>query len=189
MLAGVVASFMVPLFLNMISSDLLSSITGGGSAPGDEYKVFVFAGFCLVAAVSSNAFIGTLSAKVLGQVRAARRELRQVRNEVEPIIEKETEKEPTETAQLSVSVGDTMRLGEDEQKVLRELANGKWTLRTRTGIAAETGVAKEVVDRIVEELAADGLAGKVRILAHGKPKTRWHITAAGRSMADRLTRS
>ncbi len=47
---GVGASFMVPLLLNMISSNLTEL------AQGDWLKLLVFAGICLVAAVFSNKF-------------------------------------------------------------------------------------------------------------------------------------
>src|SRR5690348_1602319 len=175
LLAGVVASFMVPLFLNMISSNLLESITG---PKGDPVEVFVFMGFCLVAAVSANTFIRSLSVKVLSEVRANMKEIRQVRSEVEPLIEKETEKEPEETRPLSVNVADAMHVGDNDLKVLGALANGEFTLRTRTGIATETGIPKELVNNIVEDLATKGLAKKVRVMRHGdsEPKTRWYIT-------------
>src|SRR6185437_10161032 len=58
---GVTASFMVPLFLNMISGDLIDKII----ATSDYSKLFVLADFCLVAAVSSRAFIRSLSERVL----------------------------------------------------------------------------------------------------------------------------
>src|SRR5437764_7659640 len=54
---GLAASFMVPLFLNMISSNLIDSIRGNAATPGDKSKLLVFAGFCIVAALSSRSFI------------------------------------------------------------------------------------------------------------------------------------
>ncbi len=70
---GVIASLMVPLFLNMISSDLLDKIIGAAGNNGDPSKLLVFAGFCLVAAVSSKAFISTLSDRILSEAKAARK--------------------------------------------------------------------------------------------------------------------
>ena len=68
-LVGVTASFMVPLFLNMISGDLIDKIRGTADKAGDYSKLFVLAGFCLVAAVSSRAFIRSLSEKVLQEMK------------------------------------------------------------------------------------------------------------------------
>jgi hypothetical protein len=64
---GIAASFLMPLFLQMISSNLLE-----GARTSDPLKLFVFAGFCLIAAVSSKAFIRTLSDQVLKEARAAK---------------------------------------------------------------------------------------------------------------------
>lgn len=181
LLAGVVASFMVPLFLNTISSNLMDSIIGTSANPGNPSKLFIFAGFCLVAAVTSKAFITNLSTKVLSEVKAAREEVKQIRGEVEPIIEKETEKNPSEIKALSVSVAESMHLEENAQRVLRALADGKFVLRTRTGIAADARIEKETVNKIVEELKTEGLVGSVKILRGDEPKTRWYITPEGRS--------
>lgn len=63
---GTGASFLMPLFLNTISSTLVPNILDGKSTSGD---VLVFAGFCLLAAISSRAFIETLTNKVLREVR------------------------------------------------------------------------------------------------------------------------
>src|SRR6266849_838261 len=69
LLAGICASFLVPLFLNMISSNLIDAIRGGANASSDVSKLFVFAGFCLIAAISSSAFIRTLSDRVLAEAK------------------------------------------------------------------------------------------------------------------------
>jgi hypothetical protein len=65
-IVGTAASLLVPLFLNMISSELVDKIKGG-----DEVKPFVLLGFCLVAAISSTAFIRTLSDRVLDEAKQA----------------------------------------------------------------------------------------------------------------------
>ena len=69
LLVGLGASFMVPLFLNMISSDLIQLILGSKDRPPEPYKILVFSGFCLIAAISSRAFIRTLSDRILNEVR------------------------------------------------------------------------------------------------------------------------
>ncbi len=68
---GIGASFLVPLFLSLTSSNLIARI---------EYErrlIWVFVGFCLVAAISSVKFISSISSRVMkkqmesmeGQVR------------------------------------------------------------------------------------------------------------------------
>ena len=72
---GIAASFMVPLFLNMISSDLLGRIVGGDA--GEQVEgLLLLAGFSIAAAVSSRAFVASLSARVLREVQESRKETR-----------------------------------------------------------------------------------------------------------------
>jgi len=69
---GITAAFMVPLFLAMISADLIDKIRGTAGQPGNPVLLLNLAGFCLVAAVSSRAFIGSLTERVMREVRDAR---------------------------------------------------------------------------------------------------------------------
>ena len=68
MVLGVVASLMVPLFLNMISSNLLDA------ARTRPINLFVFAGFCLIAIIFSRRFLENLSNRLIQQVAHIRKE-------------------------------------------------------------------------------------------------------------------
>ncbi len=61
-LLGIVAALTVPLFLNMISSDLLA---GAKSRPID---LFVFAGFCLLFVLFSRRFVESAAEKLMQQL-------------------------------------------------------------------------------------------------------------------------
>ncbi len=63
---GIAAALLVPLFLHTISSQLLSN------AHENYLLLLVFAGFCLVAAMSAKTFITTLSSKVLQEAQEAK---------------------------------------------------------------------------------------------------------------------
>ena len=60
LLGGVIACALIPLFLQTIQSQLLNNPTLG------DFTVFV--GLCLIAAISSNAFIDTLTKRVLDEI-------------------------------------------------------------------------------------------------------------------------
>lgn len=66
---GVGAAFLMPLFLRTVSSGLLSDVLVPNASPED---LFVFSGFCLLAAASSRKFIETLSDRVLRESREAK---------------------------------------------------------------------------------------------------------------------
>jgi DNA-binding IclR family transcriptional regulator len=133
--------------------------------------------------VSSRAFITTLSARVLRETKATRHEVQQLKREFEPIREKEIEKEPQEVAALSVSVTDVMSLGEDAKKVLKALASDRFTLRTRTGIANDTGIDKDAVNKILDDLVERRLVRKVKVMVQDELKTRWYLTQKGRALS------
>lgn len=183
---GVAAALLVPLFLNMISSTLLDSIRNGSTGVVDLSKILVFTGFCLVAAISSTAFIRTLSDRVLQEAREAKKVAHQadkkasdVQSAVQPIVEKETEGEtPSDPKTLK---GFTPMVDETETKLLQNLANGKWVLRTRTGLAMETGIPKPEVDLRMDDLRKRRLVGyKWMVGTAGEKKKRWYITNQGR---------
>lgn len=58
-LLGVAAAFLVPLFLNTISSSLLRDI------PDEPNKLFILIGFCVAAGAFAKQFIGSVSEKAL----------------------------------------------------------------------------------------------------------------------------
>lgn len=60
---GIVAALTVPLFLNMISSDLLAA------AKSRPIDLFTFAGFCLLFVLFSRRFVESAAAKLLQQLR------------------------------------------------------------------------------------------------------------------------
>lgn len=118
-------------------------------------------------------------------LREIKAEVGQMKSEINPIIEKETEQgegESTKIKTRSVSPADSMDLGAYAKNVLHVLATGKFTLRTRTGISVEAKMEKRTVNRIVEHLKTEGLVASVQILRDGEPKTRWHITPEARSV-------
>jgi DNA-binding PadR family transcriptional regulator len=79
-------------------------------------------------------------------------------------------------------VTSTPSIDENERKLLVELANGKWALRTRTGLAAVTEIPKPQVNAMVEDLRNRGLVDfKWVDYSSGAKKKRWYITDNGRA--------
>jgi hypothetical protein len=183
---GIGASFLVPLFLNMISSNLTEQIRGGTGTAADLPKILVFAGFCLVAAISSTAFIKTLSDRVLKEAqeakkaaRAAEQKATDAQSFLEPLLQKEIERDSVNTVSVSVPA-----LDQDETKLLKELATGEWVLRTRTSLSRRTQLPKSQVDQMMDDLKKRGLVDSKTILGTGgEKKRRWYITNYGREAA------
>jgi hypothetical protein len=128
---GITASFMAPLFLNMTSIDLINKIRGvnGKMEAYSKLFVFVLAGFCLAAAVSSRAFIKSLSERVLQQVKSAEKaaieaqaEAADAKAAVAPLIEAEDS-----PATLATLVHKQEAASEaDEQAILKIIAQSNY---------------------------------------------------------------
>ena len=179
---GLAASFMVPLFLNMISSNLIDSIRGNATTPSDKSKLFVFAGFCLVAAISSRAFIRTLSDRVLREAKEAKQQaleakadVAEVQSAIGPIVAKETEAESPSDS-ISTALLQTP-LDNDEKAILQVLATGGWTLRSLSGIAKDAKFEKTKAAQLLQGLVEKALVGRKT----GDKGPRWFITEAGRA--------
>lgn len=185
-LLGVAASFLVPLFLNMISSNLISE------SSKDMYKLFYFAGFCLVASISSRAFINTITDKVLKQVQEDQKEFM---NQVEPILVKEIEMETGENGLLQASAIEVFSSSEENEeavekmkklrifesddlsdKVIKAIGNSKYAYRTSKALAESIGVN----ENSVLEMLAKQMDRNLIVSMH-KGNTRFYgLTETGR---------
>jgi hypothetical protein len=186
-IVGTGASFMVPLFLNMISSNLLKEIRGEGKEPtGDLLKLFVLAGFCLVAAVSSRAFIRTISDRLLQEVKDVRAVAQDARAEaaaatavVAPFVEEE--ESPFEAPRIMTEFGPATSprgaISNDDAKIIRSLATGGFSMRSLTGIAKDTGLEKQLANNRLSKLMSSGLVVQAQSKS-GQP--RWYLSALGR---------
>jgi DNA-binding MarR family transcriptional regulator len=184
---GIGAAFLVPLFLNMISSNLTEMIRGNTTTPADLSKILVFAGFCLIAAISSTAFIKTLSDRVLKEAQEAKKVARSAEQKasaaqsvIAPIVAREIEEDESVTSGLRGLASAISKISEKEHRLLEKLAIGK-LFRTRTSLAKELGLAKSDVDQMMEELKQKGLVdSKLLSDADGAKKRRWYISNKGR---------
>jgi fluoride ion exporter CrcB/FEX/DNA-binding MarR family transcriptional regulator len=184
---GIVAAFIVPLFLNMASGDLIDKIRGVDGRLPDYSKLFVLAGFCLVAAASSRAFIRSLSERVLQEVRSAKKKAEEAKEDaaeakaaVAPFVEDEVVEEvPTHTKLTEQA--RLVDLTSDERAVLGAMATGPFSMRSISGIASDCDLPKSNVNSALTSLVAKGYVGQGRSSTSDQP--RWFITQEGRNVA------
>lgn len=200
LVVGIGAAFLVPLFLNMLSSDLIEKIHPAQGNP-DFSKFLVFAGFCLVAAMSSRAFIKTLSERILKEVTEAKQKASaaeekavsaeqkamgaeerasEAKAAVEPIVASNTEQD-SNARSLGTEAASLVALDDADKLILDKLAHGKYTLRTRSGLSEDTKLDKPIVDQKMDELKQKGFVSSTKVLNRsGEPRRRWYITPQGR---------
>lgn len=165
LLMGICAAFLIPLFLNMISSNLISE------SSSDSSKLFIIFGFCLVASLYSNEFIQSISSRILNEVKKTEEEVKSLKNEVEPFIAQGTE--PAETRNTIIHSID---FDSNTKKIIEVLGGGKYVWRTSRGILRQTGIQREIVLESLQKLVEKRLA--IRTLEKG----RWGLTSEGRAV-------
>ena len=161
---GLVAAFTVPLFLRLTGSDLVDHVLG---SPGGKFSdPWVVAGFCLVAAFSSKAFMQGLTKRILTLAQEAKREASEAKEQVQKneqelvrvdeLVENEPDP-PTATHSINLSKVPGPSLTEDEKLVLGALTNSTYRRRTVSGIAKELKLPKPWVDSMLQVLVQRNL--------------------------------
>jgi hypothetical protein len=189
-IVGVGASFIVPVFLNMISSRLIAEITGPAFTSEILSKILVLAGFCLLASVSSRAFIKSVSDKLLQEISAAKKEAQEATKQAESaaaIASLSVEPEPPNqsvTHQAAQTAGlPSSKLSDTEKKVLGAMVKGPFVMRSSTGIGKNTTLSEQDVNTALSSLAGKALAAEGKDI-QGHP--RWYVTPSGREAADNI---
>lgn len=173
---GVIATFTVPLFLSLAQSDLLKSVLRNDGLEPD--KVFVFGGFCLIAAISSRAFLQTISSRVIALANDASRTSQETKRlqasikadveEIEEVVGSQTA--PDETIdtdnQSALDLGPDFMDGvrdrsADELDIFRALQKKPYTRRTLAGISRDSLISKDKAKELLGKLVGEGLVREI----------------------------
>jgi len=178
LVTGIAASFMVPVFLNMISSNLVRE------SETDPIKLVVFAGFCVIASASSKSFITGISGKVLEKVSKVEEDVQAVKTEIKPVILKHTEPDAANIPGYTSGGTDSSlvpepdsRLDEARIKILEKLSDSDYAFRTINGLAKDANLEPELVRECLQDCISSGLAG---IIDNGMG-IRFYITEDGQA--------
>ena len=180
-LTGIAAALLVPLFLNTISSSLLSGILENTAKSSD---IYVFFGFCLLGAIASKSMIDTLTNKLLRKTEEVEGKVENLKKNISPILIKETEPENDQEEKGThggLAIKGNIRtgrifglVGDDSPKIVKSLGNSKYSRRTVNGISNEVGVTVEKTVKTLEWLQENGLA-----FTTGAPEHYWSLTKEG----------
>ena len=164
---GVVAALTVPLFLNMISSNLLEAAR---TRPVD---FFVFAGFCLIYVVASRRVVENVADKLLRQVAQIKQpdsSLSATRDEPLPGPESLPALKP-ELAKESLSYNDV--------EILRALAEESYVYGNLVGLTDKTGLARDLVSVRLTVLKNLGI---IETRINDKNVLHWYVSPRGKQM-------
>jgi hypothetical protein len=170
---GVIAALTVPLFLNMISSNLLEAAR---TRPVD---FFVFAGFCLIYVVASRRVFENAANKLLSQLDQVKRDvshLKQQKHEVPPsapvreeapaLVEAAAKSEP---AKESLSYNDV--------EILRAIAEENYVYGNLAGLTDKTGLGRDLVSNRLTVLKSLGI---IETRISDKNVLHWYVSPRGK---------
>lgn len=150
------ASLTVPLFLQIISNNLLE-IPKDTTFPDKNY--FILAGFCVLAAFYSKRFLDDLYAKV----NKAEQKADEAKKDVERLENKNQEIDDVNAVIENSAINKTFTTDytKDEIKaVTRAALISKFNFRTVKGVATDTSISEEKVEGIFKLLEKSGYAEK-----------------------------
>ncbi|UXD87420.1 YEATS-associated helix-containing protein [Thalassolituus hydrocarboniclasticus] len=179
LVVGVGASFLVPVVLDMVNSELVLE------SQGDPSRLLIFTGFCLISALLSRFFIDNLSDRILNEAQVAKQRseevqqnLRIIQSELLPLIDTETEQDSGNEDPQVVQVNDELDV--TSTHVLKILSSGRFIFRSLAGVCREANEEESTILKTLHVLVTRSLAGKVS----GKNGVRWHITEKGRRVLE-----
>jgi YLATT-like protein len=199
LLLGIIAAACVPLFLSLLKSQMLTDIfrttatDGTPNLPAFE-PYLIFLGLCLIAAFSARRFIDTVSSQVFQRLdkvdaKASRavetaESAKEVANEAVVEAEDADNLKAPLAADLKKAKAHALTgkeaaapLSPEERRILEAMTLKVY--RTRSGIVEDSGVSRNQISEMLEDLAERKLA-----LPTSSPRTggqRWIITDRGRA--------
>jgi hypothetical protein len=180
---GVIAALTVPLFLNMISSNLLEAAR---TRPVD---FFVFAGFCLIYVVASRRAFENVANKLLGQMDQMKGEMvkiKEQRQDTPPPPPASSREEPAPLAEASAVPPTPPKpevvkesLSYNDIEILRALAEENYVYGNLVGLTDKTGLARELVSTRLTVLKNLGI---IETRINEKNVLHWFVSPRGKQM-------
>lgn len=179
LVVGVGASFLIPVILDMVNSELVLE------SQGDPSKLLIFTGFCLISALISRFFVDNLSDRILNEAEHAKaisrdvqHNLRLIQGEVLPLVDTETEQDLAKEDPELVQVLDELDV--TSTQILKVLTSGRFIFRSLAGICKEVNEDESTALKTLHVLTTKSLAGRVS----GKNGIRWYVTEKGRRVME-----
>ena len=170
-LLGIVAALTVPLFLNMISSNLL------GVAQKKPVNLFIFNGICLLFAVFSCRLKENVYHKrfqVTGNIN---------KNHIDADLAETDYNLKIGRRKVSKDRLGRAGISESELKILQVMASGNHVHRSLVGLLKDPELAKEQVNETLSSVMAKGM---VEQKLNKENKLRLYLTPKGKHILDKF---
>lgn len=188
---GIVASFLIPLFLSIAKSQLFTEVIAGTKYAENMFILFAF---CLLAATSARSFVDALAKKALNEAQSAKQEAQtatkkavdaanlassaEVKADVARDVATDNSAEnspgvatdPAIMESAKVTVSRDFAHTPEEKAVLNALLNPAYTRRSLTGIANDAGLdrnaARQALQSLIQKNAVKEMPSKTGALLY-----------------------
>lgn len=169
---GVVAALTVPLFLNMISSNLLE---GARTKPVD---FFTFGGFCLIYVVAARRLLENVAQRLIGQIDQVKREVSHLKQQ--NATEQMSSAGRDEAVVLLDQKAESREvLSYNDVEILRALAEESFVYGNLAALCDRTGLAR---DFISQRLTVMKTLGVIETRINDKNVLHWGVSARGKAL-------
>lgn len=170
---GVIAALTVPLFLNMISSNLLEAAR---TRPVD---FFVLAGFCLTYVVASRRVFENAANKLLAQLGEVRRDVHQLKQRREAPPAPAATPEPAPAAEAARAEPARESLSYNDVEILRALSEESTVYGNLAGLAERTGLGRDLISARLTVLKNLGI---IETRINDKNVLHWFVSGRGKQV-------
>ncbi len=166
---GIAAALLVPIFLEIMQSELVTIEKPESQGTTTLYDYLVFGGLCLIVAVFSDSFIDTIGNKLMKKVQKAEIKATESNKKVNTLInnmaEPDENEDSVEKRVRNIQEGLKFK-GQvsDLDKVINSLKdNHQYKYRTINGIMKDTGLPKPNVTQMLKNLEKQGIVAQVKL--------------------------
>lgn len=170
---GVISALTVPLFLNMLSSNLLEAAR---TRPVD---FFVFAGFCLIYVVASRRLFENAANKLFAQLDQVKREVSQLKQHQGEAQAAAAREEPAAVEALAKVEPAKESLSYNDVEILRAIAEENYVYGNLVGLTDKTGLGRDVVSSRLTVLKNLGI---IETRISDKNVLHWYVSPKGKQM-------
>jgi hypothetical protein len=175
---GVISALTVPLFLNMISSNLLEAAR---TRPVD---FFVFAGFCLIYVVASRRVFENAADRLLGQMESMKREMSRMKQPPQETRPQPAREEPSPVIEAPPAVTPKPEitresLSYNDVEILRALSEESYVYGNLAGLTDKTGLARDLVSARLTILKSLGI---IETRINEKNVLHWFVSPKGKQL-------
>ncbi|ALR31717.1 hypothetical protein ATE47_14890 [Chryseobacterium sp. IHB B 17019] len=167
---GILASITVPLFLNLVSSDILKQVLEPSkNGVSHDLNYFIFSGFCIIAAYSSIQYLNLISSRVVQNLKedyaVLKLENQKMKEELDRInVVQKTALVYDENTEIDSLKKSAIIKDDETQEVMKTIYNPEKKFTPLEKVLSNiTSINNQEVEKKIEELKDNHLLKEIQL--------------------------